>query len=76
MELQRSLINILKRNGPRTEHWGTPDVTLKGRDRLPNKRTRDNISSSSSNNNNNNNRPKQSTDLIIMSSQAPMLIIN
>jgi hypothetical protein len=28
MELQRSLMKILKRRGPRTQPCGTPDVTL------------------------------------------------
>jgi hypothetical protein len=42
--LHRSLMNTLKRKGPRTEPCGTPEVTLKGRERVPEIRTRDCLS--------------------------------
>jgi hypothetical protein len=35
IELHRSLMNMLKRKGPMTEPCGTPEVTLKGRERVP-----------------------------------------
>jgi hypothetical protein len=36
----RSLMNTLKRKGPRTEPCGTLEVTLKGRERVPKIQTR------------------------------------
>jgi hypothetical protein len=39
--LHVSLINTLKRKGPRTGPYGTPKVTLKGMGRVPEIRTRD-----------------------------------
>jgi hypothetical protein len=44
MESQRSLMNILKRRGPRTEPCGTPEVTLRGGERASDTRIRDRLS--------------------------------
>jgi hypothetical protein len=41
IELHRSLMKTLKRKGPRIEPCGTPEVTWKSRERVPQKRTRD-----------------------------------
>jgi hypothetical protein len=38
----RSLMNTLKRKGPRTEPCGTQEVTLKGSERVPEIQTRHN----------------------------------
>jgi hypothetical protein len=41
IESHKSLMNILKRKSPRIEPWGTPEINLKGREKLPDRRTRE-----------------------------------
>jgi hypothetical protein len=41
MESHRSLMEALKRKGPRTQPWGTPEINIKVREELPDRRTRE-----------------------------------
>jgi hypothetical protein len=39
IESNKSLMKTLKRKGPRTEPWGTPEINLKGWEKLTYRRT-------------------------------------